>query len=409
MNQQGPTEIFILWFRNTLRLHDLQLLQKISKLPRRSCFLPIFIISPRTLNHSLVGPNPAGFLLQALDDLNTNIQRNYQNRLLVMKGNYIDCMKCLIDHLRKIYGETLKSISLGWELYSDPQRRDIDEAMSRFCKLHHAKPVNVGHSTLWEIPLTLKANKGLVPNSMCSFLQLRESLPIPSHPIKPPDALPRPPKDFFISFFKELPFCSNIGLSSNVIKVSMIPAVTIYLEVPSLKQLDPEYIISDRQTFFYGGESKALNILDILLENRRQNLKYREPQPNPTSLVPEPSCLSPYLRFGCLSPRLYYHRLLDIYGGKALAVKTKDSLLWKLYWREFFYLIGYNSQRFPKINGNPLCKQIEWDYNQDYVQAWESGRTGFPSIGIFYFYARFQVPTLKSKTFWFKFKKIFVI
>ena len=40
---------------------------------------------------------------------------------------------------------------------------------------------------------------------------------------------------------------------------------------------------------------------------------FEKPKVTPNSLFPSPTGVSPYLRFGCLSPRLFYHRLAELY------------------------------------------------------------------------------------------------
>ncbi len=31
-----------------------------------------------------------------------------------------------------------------------------------------------------------------------------------------------------------------------------------------------------------------------------------------------------------------------------------------------------------RMEGNVLCKQIDWDDNEEYFRAWEEARTGYP-------------------------------
>ena len=56
------------------------------------------------------------------------------------------------------------------------------------------------------------------------------------------------------------------------------------------------------------------------------------------------------------------------------------SLHGQLIWREFFYLCAANTPNFGQMRGNPICKQIDWDTNEEYLQKWKSGQTGFPYI-----------------------------
>ena len=44
-------------------------------------------------------------------------------------------------------------------------------------------------------------------------------------------------------------------------------------------------------------------------------VKFEKPKTSPNALLPSTTVLSPYLKFGCLSARLFYHELADIYDG----------------------------------------------------------------------------------------------
>ena len=41
--------------------------------------------------------------------------------------------------------------------------------------------------------------------------------------------------------------------------------------------------------------------------------RFEKPRTEPNSLHPSTTVLSPYLKFGCLSARTFYYRLLDVY------------------------------------------------------------------------------------------------
>lgn len=56
------------------------------------------------------------------------------------------------------------------------------------------------------------------------------------------------------------------------------------------------------------------------------------------------------------------------------------SLEGQLLWRQFFYLNGAFIPNFDKIKGNSICKQIKWDENEIFFQAWRNAKTGYPFI-----------------------------
>lgn len=62
-----------------------------------------------------------------------------------------------------------------------------------------------------------------------------------------------------------------------------------------------------------GGEEEALKRLEIKLSNTKWVCQFEKPMTSPNSLTETTTLLSPYLKFGCLSARLFYHRLVKIY------------------------------------------------------------------------------------------------
>ncbi|CAN2390471.1 negative regulation of corticosteroid hormone secretion [Pristimantis euphronides] len=101
---------------------------------------------------------------------------------------------------------------------------------------------------------------------------------------------------------------------------------------------------------------------------------------NANSLLASTTGLSPYLRFGCLSCRLFYFKLTDLYKKVKKNSSPPLSLYGQLLWREFFYTTATSNPRFDKMEGNPICVQIPWDQNPEALAKWAEGRTGFPWI-----------------------------
>lgn len=52
----------------------------------------------------------------------------------------------------------------------------------------------------------------------------------------------------------------------------------------------------------------------------------------------------------------------------------------QLFWREFFYYVAANTENFDKIEGNAICKKIQWDHNPELIAKWKNAQTGFPFI-----------------------------
>jgi cryptochrome len=74
-----------------------------------------------------------------------------------------------------------------------------------------------------------------------------------------------------------------------------------------------------------GGESEALGRLERHLERKAWVASFGRPKMTPQSLLASQTGLSPYLRFGCLSTRLFYYQLTDLYKKVCTAVNFSYS------------------------------------------------------------------------------------
>ncbi|RLK07060.1 cryptochrome/photolyase family protein [Tenacibaculum discolor] len=82
------------------------------------------------------------------------------------------------------------------------------------------------------------------------------------------------------------------------------------------------------------------------------------------------SYLSPYLRFGLISTRKMVR----------FALKTNQTFLSELIWREFFMQILYH---FPKVvtqNFKQKYDAVPWRNNEEEFKKWCAGKTGYPMV-----------------------------
>ncbi|MFI9592589.1 cryptochrome/photolyase family protein [Nonomuraea sp. NPDC052265] len=79
------------------------------------------------------------------------------------------------------------------------------------------------------------------------------------------------------------------------------------------------------------------------------------------------SRLSPYLRFGCLSPLELAH-----------LASAGEAFLRQLCWRDFYHQVTY---AFPRINrADYRPRGHHWRDDEDALQAWREGMTGLPIV-----------------------------
>ena len=80
------------------------------------------------------------------------------------------------------------------------------------------------------------------------------------------------------------------------------------------------------------------------------------------------SQLSPYLHFGCISPRELEERALER-GGRAFVRQ--------LAWRDFYAHVLLNN---PGNTREAHKREPEWDEDEELLDAWREGRTGYPVV-----------------------------
>ena len=89
------------------------------------------------------------------------------------------------------------------------------------------------------------------------------------------------------------------------------------------------------------------------------------------------SRLSPYLHFGQISPREFYHTILSQAADKD---KATDGILRQLIWREFSAYLLYH---YPRSQDHPLKEEYNhfpWQIHPRILECWHRGQTGYPIV-----------------------------
>ncbi|MCO5566787.1 hypothetical protein L7F22_020467 [Adiantum nelumboides] len=339
----------LIWFRKGLRLHDNPALHKACESAK--FVYPVFVLDPWFVapdpsapspGSTRVGVNRIRFLLQSLKDLNARLQAR-GSRLLLFKG---DPVSVIPDLLRK-WNIGRLCFEYDTEPYAQTRDRKIKEsaaaaAVDVFCPVSH---------TIFNPEEVIKKNGGSAPLTYQSFCKLVAKAPAPLGDA--PSSIPLA-KDFNGAKLISLPSFDDLGYSN-------------------LEQ--------EEFTPFPGGETEALKRLDGSMTDKKWVTEFEKPKGDPTAFIkPATTVLSPYLKFGCLSARLFYSRLKEVYSQSKSHSKPPVSLEGQLLWREFFYTAGYGTPNFDCMVGNPICKQIPWKDDDHLLASWREGRTGFPWI-----------------------------
>ena len=337
------------WFRKGLRLHDNPALLAALKPHDGEVLMlrPVFILDPWFVKNANVGENRWRFLQQTLEDLDESLKK-LGSRLFVLKGNPEEVLEKYIKKWN------VKKIT--WELDTEPYSKARDAKIQKLADAQDVLVETFTSHTLYNPDQIVAKNKGDVPLTYQKLTSLVSSI---GPPPKPEDA----PEDL-----------------DEDAKISGEDATKTRYDPPRLKDLGVAK--EDLEPcLFPGGETEALKRLDehISMKNAKWVRNFEKPNTSPNSLSPSTTVLSPYLKFGCVSPRLFYWRLDEIYKGSKHS-QPPVSLHGQLLWREFFYTVGANDPNFNKMKGNSVSRQIPWDEDDEKLKAWKEGRTGYPYI-----------------------------
>ncbi|XP_049800681.1 cryptochrome-1-like isoform X5 [Schistocerca nitens] len=333
------------WFRRGLRLHDNPSLR--AGLIGARTFRCIFILDPWFAGSSNVGINKWRFLLQCLEDLDSSL-RKLNSRLFVIRGQPADA-------LPKLFKQEWGTTNLTFEEDPEPFGKVRDQNIMAMCREMGISVISIASHTLYSLDTIIEKNGGKAPLTYHQFQNIVASMDSP--PPAEPSITPACVKDKFTPISDDhderfgVPTLEELGFDTD----GLMPPV------------------------WQGGESEALARLERHLERKAWVASFGRPRMTSQSLLASQTGLSPYLRFGCLSTRLFYYQLTDLYK-KIKKACPPLSLHGQLLWREFFYCAATKNPYFDKMYGNPICVQIPWDRNPEALAKWATGQTGYPWI-----------------------------
>ncbi len=145
-----------------------------------------------------------------------------------------------------------------------------------------------------------------------------------------------------------------------------LPAGLAKGRIPSLDSLGLTQEVRDPAP---GGESHARRALDRFLDG-----PVHEYTDTHDALARDRSSrLSPYLHFGCVSPRQIEERLP--------AGEGPDAFHRQLCWRDFYHHVLLNFPRNARSEFQDRYRgKIRWSHAEKPFEAWCEGRTGFPLV-----------------------------
>ena len=158
-------------------------------------------------------------------------------------------------------------------------------------------------------------------------------------------------------------------------KVTCIQGERLRLDDLNLLPQSPNWALAF-ETEWEPGEAGAHARLSAFFEDGLLGYKEGRDRPDQAHV----SRLSPHLHFGEISPRQVWHatqRHMAVENGVQL---HGDKFLAELGWREFSHHLLFHFPSLPRDNLNLNFNAYPWAEDQQSLQAWQKGQTGYPLV-----------------------------
>ena len=324
----------IVWFRNDLRIHDNPALYHASL--NGNPIIPLFILDKDAMDRDY-GAAQKLWLHYALNSLREEFKK-FDLDLIVRQGNTLEILDSIIKETNAV-GVYWNRHYERWQIERDDNikssllRREIDAHSFKANLLFEPWEIESGSGSPYKV-FTPYYKK-------CMYHM--DNLPPP---------LPK------LGVIKTVEHKLDIG---NISTLKLLP------NIKWDKKIKDNWDISED-----GAWLKLNSFLKKCLDN------YKDGRNIPS--VDKTSQMSPYLRWGMISPLSIWHETTLYSQANDVPEAQYKSYLREIIWREFtHHLLYYN----PDMKDKPIQSKFTdfpWDYNRSYLEAWQSGCTGYPIV-----------------------------
>src|SRR5579883_2281432 len=322
----------IVWFRNDLRLSDNPALTAAAE--SASPLLPVYILDDETPGKWRLGGAARWWLHHSLAALGKDIARTGA-RLVLRRGQATTAIQSLVRETG--------ARAVFWNRRYEPFAKAQDDTLSRELQRAGVEVRTFCASVLFE-PGSLQTREGKSFRVYGAFWRACLEADVSDLPLAAPKALHAGPA---------------------------VPGDE--LESWRLRPARPNWA-RGFQALWAPGEQGARQRLAQFIDQCIAEYAHRRDRPDLAST----SRLSPYLRFGEISPRQVWHGVLAAQSAGLVPRAAADKFLSELGWREFAYHLLYHHATLPN---EPLQKQFAsfpWQPDPRHLAAWQQGRTGYP-------------------------------
>jgi len=284
---------------------------------------PIFIFTPEqvTDKNKFKSDNAIQFMIESLDDLQSNIHKQRGN-LNTFYGENDTVIKKLINKWN------IKAVYFNADI--TPYAKKRDQSIAKLCEKMKVECVTGQDYYLYE-PNAVVTGSGDYYTKFTPYYNKVLHIKVDT---------PKYPRQFHFTDVDD----SNITITDAYLKFT-----------------EP-----NQDILVNGGRENGLKIVNDI-GNFKSYGKTRN------ELDTQTTHLSAYLKFGNISVRETYEKMKSKLG-------LNSDLLRQIIWREFYAQLLYHN---PQVLGNPLKEKygkIKWDKNTKHLNAWKAGMTGFPIV-----------------------------
>jgi deoxyribodipyrimidine photo-lyase len=314
----------LLWLRRDLRIHDHPALH--AALEAADSVIPVFCLDERLLRGRHQSASRTQFMLEALADVDGSL-RERGSRLVVRVG--------APERELPVLARELSARSVHFSFDAGPFARSRDRRVQAVLRRDGVEFCPHPGMFVVDRPAAIKTGADR-PYTVFTAYQ-RSWLQVPRRPVLgAPKSLPDPSREISHG---QIPTLEDLGLSQ---------------EVPEPAP---------------GGERPAREALRRFLSGAVREYDQRNDMPGAQGT----SRLSPYLHFGCVSPRETEERLGPGNGPEAIRRQ--------LCWRDFYAQVIYNHPQNARSEFQDRYRgAIRWSHAKTRFEAWCDGRTGYPLV-----------------------------
>jgi deoxyribodipyrimidine photo-lyase len=314
----------IWWIRRDLRLHDNPALAEAAK---SEFILPLFILDPRLLESEYASERRLGFMLAGLRKLDESLAAR-GSRLIVRRGLPEQVLPRLVQEV----GADLIFAAADISPFGRARDRQIAA----------------------RLPLQL----------------------LPGITIRPPDEIVKANGEPYLVF---TPY-RKAWRSADPPAVPLAAPEKLRMPDNITGESLPETPSYDQKLSFPAGEGAALARLKTFTYGSPATIDgYGDGRDRMAE--DRTSRLSPYLRFGMLSPRTAARAAFDVIDASAGQDGSgPETWLSELIWREFYFSILYHFPHVRRRSFRPEYDAIRWRNDPSEYQAWTQGQTGYPAV-----------------------------